>query len=262
MTILSSIHNPKIKQIRALRQRKIREQRHSFFIEGLQAVTEAIQMQATMECLIIVPEMLKSPQAQALLSAVAYTQTPIVHVSSEVFETLASSMLAHGIAAVVQQRWTSLGELYVDADACWVALESVQYPGNLGTILRTADATGARGIILLGNSTDPYDPACVRASVGAIFSQQLVRTTVSAFTRWIQAHKLMVLGTSPTAQSDYRSVHYQRPLVLLMGSERNGLSEQDQALCNQVVRIPMYGRRDSLNLAVATSIMLYETLRA
>lgn len=261
MTIVSSIHNPKIKHIRALRQRKAREQSNSFFIEGIQAVSEAIHMQATIECLIIVPDMLKSPQAQSALRAVLQTQTPIVQVSAEVFEALSSKDIAHGIAAVVQQHWTSLSMVQADACACWVALDCVQYPGNLGTILRTADAVGARGVILLGNSTDPYDPLCVRASVGAIFSQQLIRSSIAEFADWVTCHKPLVIGTSPSASIDYREAVYQRPLVLLMGSERNGLSAQEQALCDTVVRIPMNGRRDSLNLAVATSIMLYETLR-
>src|SRR5207245_8395225 len=131
-------------------------------------------------------------------------------------------------------------------------------PGNLGAILRTCDAVGCAGIILLGDTTDPYHPAALRASMGAVFSQRLVRAQLDEFARWKREHGYIVVGTSVTAEQEYRQVSYPAPLVLLMGSERLGLSAEQQAVCDMLVRIPMVGTGDSLNLAVATRGVLYE----
>jgi TrmH family RNA methyltransferase len=134
----------------------------------------------------------------------------------------------------------------------------VQYPGNLGTILRTCDAVGGAGLILVGPATDPYDPAAVRASMGAVFSQRLVRASREELAAWKRRHTCLVVGTSPAAAAHYRTVSYRPPVVLCMGSEGHGLSQDLKALCDVMVRIPMVGRCDSLNVGVAASIVLYE----
>jgi TrmH family RNA methyltransferase len=139
-----------------------------------------------------------------------------------------------------------------------VALSSIQSPGNLGTLLRTADAVGAAGVILLGDGVDPYDPAAVRASMGAIFSQRFVRASTRELAAWKRRSGALLVGTSPAAPTDYQALTYPPSLVLFMGHERQGLSPEEQALCDELVRIPMVGSSDSLNLAVATSVMLYE----
>jgi len=139
-----------------------------------------------------------------------------------------------------------------------VALDAAQDPGNIGTIMRTGDAFGSAGLILLGNCADPYDLTALRASMGAIFSQRLAKTSFADFADWKQRFNYYVTGTSRAAARDYRKVFYRFPMVLLMGSERVGLSSEQQALCDQMVSIPMVGRSDSLNLAIATGIVLYE----
>jgi TrmH family RNA methyltransferase len=141
-----------------------------------------------------------------------------------------------------------------------VALVEPADPGNLGTILRTADAVGATGVILLGDATDPYDPAALRASMGAIFAVQLAHASFDEFAAWKRASGAFLVGASDKATADYQDVAYPQPLVLLMGSERQGLSPTQQALCDLMVRLPMCGRSDSLNLAVATGVLLYELL--
>jgi TrmH family RNA methyltransferase len=117
---------------------------------------------------------------------------------------------------------------------------------------------GGAGLLLLGDSADPYDPGAVRASMGALFALRLARATFDEFAAWKRQRACTVVGTSDAAAQDYRAVAYRPPLVLLMGSERQGLSPDQQALCDAVVSIPMVGRSDSLNLAVATGVMLYE----
>src|SRR5262249_29542685 len=158
-------------------------------------------------------------------------------VTAAVFDTLAAKDVAQGVTAIVRQRWHALAHIRPDPQSCWVALDSIQYPGNLGTILRTCDAIGGAGVILLGSTSDPYDPAAVRASVGAIFSQQLVRADVAEFADWKREQHVAVMGTSPAAAADYRTVAYQPPVVLLMGCERSGLARSLQALCDAMVHI-------------------------
>jgi len=261
MPIISSAQNPHIKRIRALRLRKERERTRCFFVEGLQSLIEATQFGARIETLVVAPELLVSERARALVAQQIERGIPCLEVTAAVFDTLAAKDVAQGVAAIVRQRWCTLAHIQPDPQSCWVALDSIQYPGNLGTILRTCDAIGGAGVILLGSTSDPYDPAAVRASVGAIFSQRLVRASVAEFADWKREQCIAVAGTSPAAAVDYRTVAYQPPVVLLMGSERSGLPRPLQALCDVMVHIPMRGRSDSLNLAVATSLMLYEVFR-
>jgi TrmH family RNA methyltransferase len=124
--------------------------------------------------------------------------------------------------------------------------------------MRTADAVGCAGLILLGDTADPYHPDAVRASRGTLFALRLVRASVADLVAWTRRHGVGVVGTSPSAAVEYRGVRYARPLVLLMGSERAGLSAAERALCDRLVRIPMAGSSDSLNLAVSTGVLLYE----
>lgn len=255
---ISSIGNPNIKRIRnLLRQRKEREHSGMFFVEGIRLVTEAIQLGAGIETLVFAPELLTSPLAWEIVQEHERGGTPCLEITAAVFKSISTREGPQGIGAVVRQRWELLEQVVPGDELCWVALDQVQDPGNLGTILRTSDAVGGAGVILLGHTTDPYDPAAVRASMGAIFAQRLVRTTFAQFAAW-RRRGYTVVGASGSAADDYRSVVYHRPLVLLMGSEREGLSAEQQAMCDRLVRIPMVGRSDSLNLAVATGVMLYE----
>ena len=256
--IISSRSNPAIKAIRALAGRKQREQCGLFFVDGLHLVGAAVQQRAEIETCVVAPDLLTSAFGVDLVRTLAQHGAQVVDVTADVFHSLAAKEHAQGIGVVARQRWQSLARARPEAGQCWVALDTVHYPGNLGTILRTCDAVGAAGVILLGNTTDPYDPAAVRASLGAIFSQRLARASFAEFAAWRRQHQLAVVGTSPAAALDYQAISYQAPLVLLMGSEPRGLAREQQALCDLVVHIPMVGHSDSLNLAVATGLMLYE----
>ncbi|MDZ4159028.1 MAG: RNA methyltransferase, partial [Anaerolineaceae bacterium] len=179
-------------------------------------------------------------------------------VSRQVFEWFSLKDGPQGIAAVARQDWTDLSQVSMEAGAVWVTLDAVQDPGNLGTILRTLDAIGGQGVILLENSADPYDPTAIRASMGAIFNQRLVRTTYAQLALWKKETGIALIGASGAGTEDYHQTIYPPSLALLMGSERQGLKPQHLQLCDHVVRIPMMGTCDSLNLAVATAIVLYE----
>ena len=272
---ISSRSNPAIKSIRALHDRKERARTQLFFVEGIRLVAEAVQLNAEIQTIITAPDLLKSDFARDIAHQAQTQGAQHIDVTSEVFNTFSDKSGPQGIAAVVKQRWTPLSAFSSQPSALsflsapyaprpslhtlYVALESPQDPGNIGTILRTADAVGASGVILLGQHADPYDPEAVRASMGAIFAQHLTQTTFAELLAFKVQHSLSLIGTSDKASLDYRSADYQRPLILLMGSERQGLTPDQSIACDQHVRIPMQGRSDSLNLAVATSVLLYES---
>jgi TrmH family RNA methyltransferase len=258
--MITSVANPTIRQIRGLRQRKEREAGGLFFVEGIRLVGEAVQLGADIEALVAAPELLTSPFARELVAGQQAGGARLIEVSPAVFAELSQKDGPQGLAAVVRQRWTPLAEVRLDTPPGWVALVEPADPGNLGTILRTADAVGAAGVILLGSATDPYDPAALRASMGAIFSVRLARASFGDFAAWKAASGAFLVGASDKAPRDYQSVIYPQPLVLLMGSERQGLGPDQQRLCDQMVSLPMRGRSDSLNLAVATGVLLYELL--
>ncbi len=255
--LISSSANAAIKQIRALRHRKDREQNGVFLVEGIRLVGEALQMGASIQSLVVAPELLTSDFGRRLVAEQTDAGTPALQVTSDVFASLSVKDNPQGLAAVVRQSWTPLEQLQLRQDL-WVALDEVADPGNLGTIMRTADAVGVAGIILIGRCTDPYDPSAVRASMGSIFAMQLVRSDYEEFTAWKGRSGCTVVGTSGAGSVHYQALRYPRPMVILSGSEREGLHPELLSLCDHLVRIPMAGRCDSLNLAVATSVVLYE----
>lgn len=256
--MITSFANQKVKLIRKLEQKKHRQETGLFFIEGLRTVGEAVQVGAPINSLVIAPELLVSEFGQSLMEHPVVENVDRIEVSGEIFQAIAHKDGPQGIGALVRQNWQSLEAVEAKPSDCWLALDAIADPGNLGTIMRTADAVGARGLILLGNATDPHDPTAVKASMGAIFSLALIRAEWEAFVQWRSDQAMTLVGASDSAEDNYQEYAYPRPLALLMGSERHGLSAQQQAACDQMVSIPMAGRSDSLNLAVATGILLYE----
>ncbi|HEY7833481.1 MAG TPA: RNA methyltransferase [Ktedonobacterales bacterium] len=256
--LIASASNPLIKQIRALRARKAREEAGVCWAEGIRIVAAAVEHGAAIERLVVAPDLLTSAYARDLAAAQRARGVPYTEVSAAVFASLSLKEGPQGIGAVVRQRWTALDTLAPGGELCWIALDAAQDPGNLGTILRTGDAVGAAGIILLGHAADAYDAAALRASMGAIFAQRLVRASFAELIDWKTRHSAALIGTSDAAPTDYQALRYPHPAILLMGSERQGLAPDQQAACDHLVRIPMTGTSDSLNLAVATAVALYE----
>lgn len=255
--LISSTSNPTIKAIRSLRTRKGREQQGQFWVEGIRLVAEAAQQAAAIELLVVAQDLLTSQFALDLVAELTHEGVPCLHVTSAVFASLSAKDGPQGLGAVVRQGWYDLSWEFSPSEV-WVALAEVQDPGNLGSIMRTADAVGCKGVILIGNCTDPYDPAAVRGSMGSLFALKLVKTSEADFIKWKSTANVSVIGTSGAAKYHYRQIQYQQPLIVLSGSERQGLSPALIAACDQLASIPMVGRADSLNLAVATSVVLYE----
>ena len=168
------------------------------------------------------------------------------------------SRICVGFCCLHPPLWSTLPRHDKIRRGIWLGFEWVRSAGNLDTIIRSAQATGTRGIIFLGDGIDPFAPRVIRPTMGAIFHQELIRTTPEAFARWKRRVRCSVIGTSAEARQEYRAIRYDGPTVIMMGSERKGLSETQRDLCDSFVRIPMRGRIDSLNLAVAASVILHE----
>jgi RNA methyltransferase, TrmH family len=261
MTTFSSRANPKIKFIRKLGLRKHRDESGLFIVEGIHHVGEAIAARAPVEFLCYSPALLTSTFASQLVDESRQRGIECLELTPDLFESIASKENPQGLLAVVRQRRLSLSELSPDSFHWGVALVSPQDPGNIGTILRTIDAVGASGLLLLDESADPYHLSAVRASMGAIFWYPVASASFSEFAAWTSQHAYHVYGTSSQAARDYRTIqHYEQPLILLMGSERRGLTPEQSRHCQELIRLPMQGRATSLNLAVAAGVMLYEIL--
>jgi len=256
--LITSRANAQIKQIRRLRGRREREETGLFLAEGLRLALEAAEMGAQITTLVISPGLLSDQVGDSLASVRAAAGVQVLEVTPEVFEAISPQGVGEGIAVVARQRWNPLPDIRLSEKSLWVAANEVQHPGSLGTMLRTLDAVGGEGLIVLGHSADPYDPTAVRASLGAVYTQRLVKASFAEFAAWKRQHGYQVIGTSPSASTDYRAAAYHLPLILLLGGERGGLSPDQQAACDQVVSIPMAGRVDSHHVAVAAALVLYQ----
>ena len=226
-------------------------------------VAQATQSRVPLRTVVAVPKMLAHPFARKLWAQMQQNGVPCLPVSPEQFLHLSRAQEPQWIGAVAAQRWQPLGQIVPGPELCWVALDTLHSPGNLGTLLRTCDAVGAAGLILVGSTIDPYDPATVRATMGALFTQRFARASLPELLAWKRRHYGLLVGTSPHAKLDYQAAPYpspaeRRPLILWLGGERQGLTSEQQAACDCTVQIPMVGRSDSLNLAVAASVLLYE----
>ena len=261
MTLISSRNNPKIKLARLLRQRKARQESGLFVVEGIRPVGEAVQAGATIDTIFYAPDILTSEFARDLVQAQAQAGVPCLPTTPEVFEAIADKENPQGLLALVHQQERSLADLSPQNFPWGVALVAPQDPGNLGTILRTMDAVGSSGLLLLDSSVDIYHPNAVRASMGAMFWLPIVAVSFADFSAWSRGHGYHIYGSSAHAQLDYRDVPaYAWPRILLLGSEREGLTEEQMEICDMTIRLPMHGRATSLNLSVAAGVMLYAML--
>ena len=162
------------------------------------------------------------------------------------------------LMAAYRQPDTNLDDIDRSSADMWFVAQALRDPGNIGTILRTGDAVGAGGLILVDDSADPYSVEAVRASMGAIFTQQVVKARWDEFVEWLRSSPGQLVGTSLKATVDYLQVHYEQPCFLLIGNEQQGLPADYEAECDLLVKIPMAGRADSLNAAMAAAVMAFQ----
>ena len=254
---ITSLTNPTVKAARALHMRKERDQTGLFLAEGLKIVTEAVELGQAPRILMYGRDAADHPVFKRALAATQAGGGDAIEVSREVLEKVAKRDNPQAVLGVFEQRFTPLSQLQPRSANCWVALEQVRDPGNLGTIVRTADAAGCGGVILVGECCDPFSVEAVRATMGSIFAVKITRATAAEFLAFRDEWPGSVAGTLLTATTDYRAADYARPALVLMGNEQQGLTPELASACDVTVKIPMRGRADSLNLAVATGIMIY-----
>ena len=222
-------------------------------------IGEAVRTQQKIKHVVVCPELLDSDFGNKLVTTIEAKGIDLISVSESVFLSISLKEGPQGIAAVVEENWSDLSEI-MHKKGLWVALDSVQDPGNLGSILRSLDAAGGNGVILLDDATDPYSPTSVRASMGAIFTQKLIKSSLEIFSNWKKSSKYPTIGTWCEEGLNYRRYNYPEDMILLMGSEQKGLSNRHKEICDGLVTIPMIGTVDSLNLSNATSIVLFEII--
>ncbi|HEY9234506.1 MULTISPECIES: TrmH family RNA methyltransferase [Phenylobacterium] len=254
---VTSLTNPTVKSVRALHLRKERDASGLFVAEGLKIVTEAVELGHAPRILMYGKDAEGHPLLKRAIQATQAARGEVIEVTHEILAKVSRRDNPQAVVAVFAQGYTSLTELKPQSAPCFVALHRVRDPGNLGTIIRTADAAGCGAVILVGECCDPYSVEAVRATMGSIFAVPIVKASEAEFAGWRSNWPGSVVGTLLTATVDHRQATYAKPAMVLMGNEQQGLTPEMAALCDVNVKIPMRGRADSLNLSVATGIMIY-----
>jgi TrmH family RNA methyltransferase len=260
--VITSAANPLIKRLRLLGDRKQRRRESAFVVQGIQPVWQAVEAGADVETLIIAPGLLRHAGALAMVAAEESAGVQVVRLSDELFGRIADRDGPSGLAAIVRSAPIALSGMRVTPGAVFVAVHEAGNPGNIGTIIRTANAAGAAGVIQIGPSADPYDPVAVKASMGALFATPVAAVATAAeFLHWAGVHEVRVVATSGAASESLWDADLRPPLAVLLGSEGAGLPEDVLAAADLRVAIPMTGTAESLNLAVAAGILLFEISR-
>jgi len=255
--VVTSLTNPTVKAVRGLHLRKERDQSGLFVAEGLKIVTEAVELGRAPRILMYGKDAEGHPLLKRAIQATLAVKGEVIEVTQDILAKVSRRDNPQAVVAVFDQAYTPLSALDPAAAACFVALHRVRDPGNLGTIVRTADAAGCGAVILVGECCDPFSVEAVRATMGSIFAVPIVKASEAEFAGWRSDWPGSVVGTLLTAEVDHRQAVYERPALILMGNEQQGLTPDMAALCDVNVKIPMRGRADSLNLSVATGIMIY-----
>lgn len=259
---VTSLSNPIVKDIKALANKKDRDETKSFMAEGLKLVIDALELGFEIRTLVYAKNVKEKPQVVQCATKTVARGGLVLEVSEKVLASITRRDNPQMVVGIFTQRWTPLRDLKPQTGETYVALDRVRDPGNLGTIIRTADAAGASGVILVGEATDPFSMETVRATMGSVFALPLVKTNIADFLAWKKTAGVEVVATHLAGAADYRTIDYRKkPVVLLMGNEQSGLPDELARAADALARIPQAGRADSLNLAIATGVMLFEARR-
>ena len=254
--LITGFSNPLVKQVRALRDKKYRRVEGLFLAEGLRILTEALDVG-------IAPVMLwrtEDSAAHPLVQKLEAVAGEVLVTSADILSKLSGKDNPGSVIGVYREHPSTLDSIDRDTADIWIVAERLRDPGNLGTILRTGDAVGAGGLILIDDCTDPFSVEAVRASMGAVFTQKIVQAPWEKFLPWLRSGPGQLVGTSLNTETDYQTPVYATPVFLMVGNEAQGLPPAYEAECDLLVKMPMRGKADSLNAAVATAVMAYEVL--
>lgn len=257
--MITSHQNPLIKKVKRLRLKKYRRQEKAFFVEGLRVVLTAVEQNAPIQTILYAPHLLTSQTALQTIAEQEQAGLNCVAVSAELFTAVSIRDNPVGLGAVIESAWDDLDSLAAQPTDLWLALVEIGDPGNLGTILRTADAFGVAGVIIVGNSVDPFHPTAVKASMGTLFTLPVIQVDYPReLLEWANRSNIQTIATSAKARQPVRETAIRRPALLLLGSEGQGLPASILSTADLQITIPMRGTATSLNLAVAAGILMYE----
>jgi len=259
--IITSPTNPLIKQLRSLDRKKGRSDSGLFLAEGTRLVAQGLANGWKAEVLLVSSDVTDRDYVAELISDAAATGCKIVQVPSKLLGKVSRKDNPQAVIAAFHQRHLKLQDLTVPDTGTWLSLYEVRDPGNLGTILRTADCASVRGVILIGTCCDPYSVEAVRASMGSVFDVPFLETDFASFDAWRRSAGMEMIAASVNGTKRHDAEIYSEKSVILMGNEQAGLPDQVEAACDTLALIPMRGGADSLNLAQATAIMTYEAWR-
>lgn len=259
---ITSLANPIIKDIKGLTLKKNRDATDRFIAEGLKLVMDGIEQDWPIDIFIYAAQMADNSSVQQTAAKVVANSGLVLVVSEKVLAAITRRDNPQMVVGIFKQIYTPLTDFQPQQDETYIALDRVRDPGNLGTIIRTADAAGIKGVILVGQCTDPFSVETVRATMGSIFHMKLAKSTIEAFQKWQNASDTSLIGSHLQGSVDFRTIDYRsKPTILLMGNEQSGLPDDLSQRCDQLARIPQVGRADSLNLAVASALMIFEARR-
>ncbi len=247
---------------RLAQQRHFREQEGACLVEGIRPVLDAIEADVPLEAVLVCREMLHSEGALRAVEQQHRAGVPVVECSRTSFERLSERDNPMGLAAIARWAPLSLDALTVGPQTLLVIAEDLRDPGNLGTLLRTMDAVGGSGVVLVGASTDATHPRCLKASLGTVFRVSVASAPrIEVALAWAREYQIWTLATTARRGTSYWALEYRRPLAVLLGNEGEGLRPETIAAADAVARIPMWGTASSLNISVAASVLLYEIRR-
>jgi TrmH family RNA methyltransferase len=257
---ITGFSNPLVKRLRSLRDKKHRRREGLFLAEGLRILAEARAAGVLPRMLLLASGRAPHPLADALIADVEAAGGDVILTSADILSKISGKDNAQAVVGVYADRARPLATLDRAAAPIWFVAQALRDPGNLGTLLRTGDAVGAGGLILIDDCVDPFSVEAVRASMGALFTQAIVQARWDDFLDWLRAGPGELVGTSLNTSEDYQQPRYVAPTFILIGNEARGLPPDHEAACDRLVKIPMLGKADSLNAAVAGAVMAYEVL--
>ena len=254
---VTAFSNATVKRLRSLRDKKHRREEGLFLAEGLRILAEARDSGRLPEIVAFSPEGAKHPLAAEIIAASEAAGAEAIEVPPDLLSKMSGKDNPQMLLGAYRQPGTSLDAIDRSQTPLWIVAQALRDPGNIGTILRTGDAVGAGGLILIDDCADPYSVEAVRASMGAVFTQAIATARWDEFLPWLRSGEGQLVGTSLKATHDYLEASYTRPCFLLIGNEQQGLPAAYEAECDLLVKIPMAGRADSLNAAMATAVMAF-----
>ncbi len=254
---VTAFSNPTVKRLRSLREKKARRSEGLFLAEGLRILTEARDSGQLPEIVAFSAEGARHPLAAEIIAATETAGGDAIETDPDILSKMSGKDNPQMLLGAYRQPEMSLERIDRSASPLWIVAQALRDPGNIGTILRTGDAVGAGGLILIDDCADPFSVEAVRASMGAIFTQQVATSRWPEFISWLRGGAGQLVGTSLKATQDYLEAKYEQPCFLLIGNEQQGLPADYEAECDLLVKIPMAGRADSLNAAMATAVMAF-----